>query len=459
MAQQLWATGSNSDGQLGIGHYDDVDTPVRCVCKGEEEETFPPTGSRVVRIASSARWTAALLSETPRQGDAHQQEKRTLWLSGHAYDQQCDPCFRRCSFLAADAAIMDIAATWDCTYVVVRTSENGDEIYALGTSNSHGQWGCGRTAIPGIIHQVRLDLTKTKIPIEFGTRWRVLAMEGGVRHVMAAVALQHASGAAGADTTYAEAVVGWGHARHGQLRERPPSGTERRPLGVWYEPVMVEVWSRRDQPSESAVPSADPEADASSAVSWKFAPACTYSLALGMHHSVVAVHTGEATQLYTYGSNRHGQCGLGHSATRQGYARPACNWHTTFVCSDAGGIEAWGANQHAQMAGAKGVFSRGGRLSCGSEHCVLQVGTEAYGWGWNEHGNLGCRSSDAETPRRIAVAQATQGQESSKDEHKRQLGHVWTGYGTTWLMTVPEKTSRNRDDFGAAADATDMSAA
>ena len=90
---------------------------------------------------------------------------------------------------------------------------------------------------------------------------------------------------------------------------------------------------------------------------------------------------------------------------------------------------------------------------------MLQVGTEAYGWGWNEHGNLGCRSSDAETPRRIAVAQATQGQESSKDEHKRQLGHVWTGYGTTWLMTVPEKTSRNRDDFGAAADATDMSAA
>ena len=340
----MWAVGSNSEGQLGVGHTRDRALLTRCVT--EAGAAFPPAGWQVVRVACMATCTAVLCRDATQTA---------VWLSGRPpWEAPVTTAFRR---MEEAKGVVDVAATWDCLYVVVR-----DEVWALGASNAYGQWGAGRDAPPGAWHRVQLPQGVCVRAIVGGVRHCAVAVDEGGRHV----------------------VYGWGQARHGELRHVPPT-----PPLVWYTPVVVHAWP---------------------------APH-TSSLALGMHHTVIGVYARGETELVAYGSNRRGQLDVPRGG-RAGRWIPACNWHTTLLWGDDV-IEVYGARQHGQGVGP-GVPCRGAvQLSSGSEHSAMLRDGCVYGWGWNEHGNVGGGGAAAAVGAPSVLARDAEG--------------VWTGYGTTWV--------------------------
>ncbi|WFD19208.1 hypothetical protein MCAP1_001431 [Malassezia caprae] len=321
----LYACGSNSEGQLGIGHTQDVGAWTRCT---DGERAFPPHGWMVVEIASSATGTLALCE---RGGD------RELWTCGRAWPGRDTSAFARVDTLelGITGRLVHVAAVWDCVYVVERVSE-GDQIWALGASNAFGQWGTGPSPAqraPAWRHRVDVRC----MPDADAGPWRVHAIAGGVRHVLAVLTSAHAHW-----------LVGWGHARHGQLG----------PLDarVVHAPqALLCLW----RAGAHAPP--------------------THALALGMAHSVVTVQQHGATRVYLWGSNKHGQldmpgwawdeCGsTAQHATVPQTVVPACMWRTTLLHVE-GRVQAHGADLHAQTR-ADG-WTCHGTLCAGSEHALL----------------------------------------------------------------------------------------
>ena len=179
-------------------------------------------------------------------------------------------------------------------------------------------------------------------------------------------------------------VYGWGQARHGELRHVPPT-----PPYVWYTPVVVHAWP---------------------------APH-TSSLALGMHHTVIGVYARGETELVAYGSNRRGQLDVPRGG-RAGRWIPTCNWHTTLLWGDDV-MEVYGAREHGQGLGPGVPCGGAVQLSSGSEHSAMLRDGCVYGWGWNEHGNVGGGGAAAAVGAPSVLARDAEG--------------VWTGYGTTWV--------------------------
>lgn len=376
----LYACGSNSEGQLGIGHTDDSRTWTPCTYG---TQAFPPRGWTVVEIASSASATLALC-----QRDNESQ----LWTCGHAWPTRDTSTFAWVDArqeLGIQGPVVHVAAVWDCMYVIERVSE-GDRLWALGLSNAFGQWGTSEAMastrnaeMPPWCHRVDVDAC---LPRAAAGPWRVHTIAGGVRHVLAVLT-----------STEAHYLVGWGHARHGQLGpiHARVVQTPKKLLSLWTAEPLGQ-------------------------------PPPTYALALGMAHSVVAAQHDNETRIWLWGSNRHGQLEIpGGAWEHEGAARfatlphavvPACMWRTTLLHVD-GRVRAHGAESHAQTSAHDWLCH--GTLRAGSEHALLldTQGT-VYGWGWNEHGNL-AHAEESVAPRVVWDGPAA--------------SCVWTGYGTSWV--------------------------
>ena len=375
----LWACGSNSEGQLGVGHTLDTSVWTRCT---EGERTFPPRGWTVAEMASSAAGTLAL---------CQRDDERQLWTCGRAWPGRDTNAFARIhtQALGITGRLVHVAAVWDCVYVVERVPE-GDRMWAIGQSDAFGLWGTGRAGLgaardprmPAWCHSV--DLLGC-MPHTAAGPWRVQAVAGGVRHVLAVLT--------SADAHW---LVGWGHARHGQL-----GPVDAR---VVHAPqALLRLWA--------AGPDAPP----------------TYALALGMAHSVVTAQHHGTTRVWLWGSNKHGQLDVpdwaweehGSTARRATVPHavvPACMWRTTLLHVD-GRVLAHGADSHAQTRACDWACL--GTLRAGSEHALLLDAHGAvHGWGWNEHGNLAC-ADESVAPRIVWDGPAAI--------------QVWAGYGTSWV--------------------------
>lgn len=375
----LWACGSNSDGQLGVGHTHDTRVWARCI---EDGQSFPPRPWTVVQIASTAVATLALCEH---------EGATQLWTCGRAW-----PGRESSAFISVDGLnelgiqgnIVHIAAVWDCFYVVERVSD-GDRMWAIGSSHAFGQWGTGPLSAPPQelatwLHRVPL-LERVPNAATNGP-WRVEAVSGGVRHILAVLTSP--------DTHW---LVGWGQARHGQL-----GPVDAR---IVYAPEpLLRLWTAQS-------PTAPP----------------IYALSLGMAHSVVTAQHDKTTCVWRWGSNRHGQLHVEgwDLASQDDCANPttvpyavaaACMWRTTLWHIE-GRVLAHGASSHAQTC-AHG-WTCDGTLSAGSEHALLLDSQGAvHGWGWNEHGNL-AHPDESVAPRQVWDGPA--------------VARIWTGYGTSWV--------------------------
>ena len=130
------------------------------------------------------------------------------------------------------------------------------------------------------------------------------------------------------------------------------------------------------------------------------------------------------SQIYTWGSNKHGQ--LGHESEKRGelkcwiprrtssrfdnanVVQIQSGWSHMLALTDDGAVYSWGRDNYGQCGrgsvcdtkeelavNASGAIERvilpgkAQKIACGSEHGAAIVGDDLYTWGWSEHGNLG----------------------------------------------------------------------
>lgn len=416
----LYSAGSNARGQLATGDTEDAHTFSPCRFRGSPPGHLPDGTTAVLDVACGANHTLALLS---RDGT------REVWGCGDGRRGQLGPAHvgeDGSAFWPLDlrGEGLDgyvprvVAAGWETSYVVLSSPGGSDVLISLGADDfgNLGVGGCkGATAAVQSIHRVPLLGALSNLP-EGEKTLTVRSLNAGPHHVVAAVSLTMADGA----TT--EALVGWGTARHGQLRDAT-SGTHKA-SPTQTSPRVIHL---------------DGERSALGTVS---------HYALGNQHTVFLHSSGKVSGI---GSNRKHQIEL--LETVEDARDVACTWNGTYVLTRDGsgdGIVATGSNNHGQLGRATvGTSVTLGRvdfppsmdpwrilkLACGSEHvlCLVEVdshGTtrrEVWGWGWNEHGNLGIGTTeDAHVPVQIWPREGNIAATRVLD--------IWGGNGTSWIV-------------------------
>jgi protein ATS1 len=209
-------------------------------------------------------------------------------------------------------------------------------------------------------------------------------------------------------------LVGWGLARHGQLGDTKIVNHDR--------PYIIDV-------------SPDP----------------VQTCSLGLQHTVICHQSGRTT---AFGSNKKGQL---HGMSSWGRVRQVgCTWNGTYLLKDddENTLLSTGSNAHGQLGRESQVeenrvtvgpveftLSHDGRLpslrsfACGSEHVMAAISPsgsldmEVWGWGWNEHGNLGLDHTDNVT-KPIKIWPAGLG----GHELNGRIARIWAGNGTSWIL-------------------------
>ncbi|KAI0714619.1 RCC1/BLIP-II [Earliella scabrosa] len=246
-------------------------------------------------------------------------------------------------------------------------------------------------------------------------------------------------------------VVGWGTSRHGQLG--PLVTSPNRPAPFTTSPQLIPFTSTEG----------------------------ISSIALGNQHTVFLRTSGHVSGL---GSNRKSQ--LSGLDALSDVEHIGCTWNGTYAAHRAGGVVAAGSNTHSQLG--RGTHERQGALApvrfpfdllpgqvagmaCGSEHvlCIIDGAAsasssqandsesreggeregatmrwEVWGWGWNEHGNLGLgHTEDVVVPTRLwpppvpplaEHADRTIALAPDADQKWGNAVKAWAGCGTSWIL-------------------------
>ncbi|KAF7337794.1 Secretion-regulating guanine nucleotide exchange factor [Mycena sanguinolenta] len=292
-----------------------------------------------------------------------------------------------------------VAASWETTYVVLSQQDMPDVLVSMG-GDDFGDLGigakrAGKLPAKDSIHIVGFDHLEFNGVAVDKDSFMVESLAAGQHHVV--VRLKTNAGCL---------TVGWGTSRHGQL------GDVEKPFA-----------------SAPALISADDS---------------IVSSALGHQHTVFRHANGTVSGL---GSNKKRQLDGIDAITR---ARSvACTWNGTYISSTGDG-DTWellsagnnasgqlGRDTQGHLARVEFPFTpathRLLQVACGSEHVLasfIVLGsstTEVWGWGWNEHGNLGVGTTeDVRVPVKIWPSDASQA--SSGDVA------IWAGSGTSWII-------------------------
>ncbi|GAA96138.1 uncharacterized protein L969DRAFT_91592 [Mixia osmundae IAM 14324] len=340
MPQKLAAAGSNAKGQLGIGPTQDAHQFIFAqFLQPDGVIKVLPQGHRIKRLASGANCTLCLI--TVRDG------KSQLWAAGDgARGQLGEPKRELHSFAQLDirhpcldqpdAQIVDVAASWDTSFLVVRRPKSKDRVLAMG-GNDFGE--LGRPACDNILTEVVLP----------GHVERIEQIVAGVRHVL----VRASDGR----------VFGWGAARKGQL------GSDEASKGVSL-PVALDLSGR-----------------------------CT-DVAAGNNHSICIVDNAKGTPHITV----FGTLAALPDTLAPDVVRIYSTWTAALALTSSHQVLGWGSDFAHQLGRSNkeavacvelehsGLESIS-ELTCGSAHCLVLGQThsspQVWGFGWNEHGNLG----------------------------------------------------------------------
>ncbi|GAA6059355.1 hypothetical protein JCM10212_003253 [Sporobolomyces blumeae] len=281
----LYSTGSNSHGHLGLGSVEDYSVYTRVPL---------PDSCRPVRLACGANHTL-LLAQVDGSAVLYGAGSNA---SGQLGRGTSDPrsTFEEIALNAIalpdsdlhadDYEIKDIAACWETSFVVLRRKEGAlradrggselDVLVSLG-SNDWGERGCGpgRLATPA-----RVSFTSVVASSGIVVR-RIVA---GPRHVLALIESVSPS-----TLSTSPVLVGWGASRHGQLGS-DDSTTDKLPKLL-------------SAPHAVALPE-------------PFSPQDVVDLSCGKDHSAVVLRSSSASpsqsnglHVLLMGSNKHGQLG------------------------------------------------------------------------------------------------------------------------------------------------------
>ena len=459
----LVAAGSNSGGQLGLGHTDDVHrfTPSLCL-QSSHQQSFPPPGSQILSLSSGANHTAVIV------GSSH--DRTEFWFAGHRSEGQCgeldtsgansgattmvfftlieiQAICKQANLTGNGWAPKSVACGWASTFLVLEDEkgERDDAILALGRSNAFGELGIGQvptsaSRLDQICHQIDLSMDRSQTD----GRLVIHSIAAGLRH-----ALVHYS--IGKTKHF---ICGWGAARHGELSPRciytsMGSGTGEDVAEIHVENVFAKVqWH----------PMTILQWEAQDGIS-------SVQLACGKQHSVILLlRRNQANQTITRALWVAGAPQLIEQVQdRTRHLDPkliGCCWNgITLANSDTNQLWSAGSNRHGQIANGEWTATGEGLVrfpegiaiqsfACGSEHLVACSASEAkereassgstsskqseshqrktaWAWGWNEHGTLGC-GDDLDRAQPTMVEQM--------DTYEVQ--DVFAGCGTSFLQLV-----------------------
>lgn len=382
----LFASGSNAHGQLSNGSVEDSHSFARC----SFVETVELDDCKILNIACGANHTLLLLE--------HRRTGQTELLgsgdgaAGQLGSEGSSLIFKPIR-LPQEYCCRLISAAWQTSYVVLSCKGKADLLISMG-ADDFGDLGTGRVKNKEQgFHYVKFDHL-------FGEPCPVISVESlssGPRHVIATLNAVFADGSTQCLT------VGWGASRHGQLGQIDSS--------IVSAPRIV---SHVDGIT---------------------------SAALGSQHTVLLHASGRVLGM---GSNRKGQL--------QGIQRAhdvrdvCCTWNGTYTVLDDHNVTATGSNNKGQLGRPITDSLEPGpvqfpfvpktrrliRIACGSEHILVLFllhetsAKEVWGWGWNEHGNMGTGSiDDVVVPVRIWP----------QDNDAYEAVNVWAGAGTSWIET------------------------
>ncbi|KAI0370112.1 RCC1/BLIP-II [Pilatotrama ljubarskyi] len=431
-ALSLYSAGSNARGQLATGNVEDAHRFTPCLFSGVAPGVLPPDVVAIEQIACGANHTLALLRRSSGATE--------LWGCGDGSRGQLGPSYlsdvEKADEEAADATavfrpldlglrtIKDpegaslelytarlIAAGWETCYIVLSCSGRNDVLLVMG-ADDFGNLGIGgsraqKTTTP--VHVIRFDNLMSLGPTD--AVLTILTLFTGLHHTMAKVRLTRSDG------SIETVCVGWGTSRHGQLGHI--TNASGRPLPFVSSPHLVLI------PSPEEVT----------------------QLALGNQHTV-ALHS--SGTLCALGSNRKGQ--IDGLDTLRDVERIGCTWNGTYALLHTGQVVATGSNTHSQLGRGADYHERNGTLGpvrfpfelrpgqivhmvCGSEHvlCIVDrddAQREVWGWGWNEHGNLGTGGTeDVSAPVKIWPS-------NGHGDATGRVLRVWAGCGTSWILVV-----------------------
>jgi protein ATS1 len=290
-----------------------------------------------------------------------------------------------------------IAASWETSYVVLSRQEMPDVLISMG-ANDFGDLGIG-SRVPSAtkdLHILRFDhLSLNGVSVD-NDSLIVQSLAAGQHHVVVR-----------SESSAGRFTVGWGTSRHDQL------GDVEKPFVS--APALI-------SPAQSDIVSA----------------------ALGHQHTVFLHSSGTVSG---FGSNKKRQLdGIDAVARARSVA---CTWNGTYITTTGDG-DAWelltaGNNASGQLGRDGGeLLARTEfpftpathqllQVACGSEHVLASFivlsssTTEVWGWGWNEHGNLGVGTTeDVRIPVKIWPREAEQATSG-------RVG-IWAGSGTSWIV-------------------------
>jgi protein ATS1 len=416
---ELFAAGSNGAGQLAIGDSRDAHTFTPCMFAGRESSTSAPD---IISVVGGGNHTLVLLS--PPHDDSHACSE--LWGCGEGAKGQLGPAYIAGGGRRNEGAmifkplmlpfeeqglfgyaITQVAACWETSFLVLTKPGQHDLLLSMG-GDDFGDLGTGalrsKTGKAAPFHV--LDFSHI-VGGSAPSRLSITAITAGPHHAIALLRADHK-----------QYIVGWGTARHGQLGPllAPSSG---RALPFSPSPVAIS-------------PQIDVQLDP------------VLSVRAGNQHSLFLHASGRVSAL---GSNAKGQL-RGLQTAAGDVLAVDCSWNGSYLRTPRCLLSA-GANAHGQLGRDDGLavplgtprFPDGVRVldfACGSEHVLAMVHspqgkTEVWGWGWNEHGNLGTGSlTDVNVPVKIWPPSS-----AGPDRLTGDVVGVWAGCGTSWIACSP----------------------
>lgn len=413
---ELFSAGSNAQGQLAHGNQEDSHCFRRCMFSEEDDKLSKVIN--VMSVAAGANHTLVLsqLSDGTTYlwgcGDGRRGQL------GHRYqiESGTSSTFRRIDFSEyVGYQITFIAASWETSFVALSHTDYGDILLSMG-SDDFGDLGIGSSSErkeSGCHHRINFAHLFSNMDQSL---IRILELQAGPHNAVALLSCEE-NGSGGAKTIV---TVGWGASRHGQL------GTAKllseKPQSITPKPAVIPI---RD----------------------------VHKCAVGNQHIVFLTSTGSVVAL---GSNRKGQ--ISHLNSAENIRAIESTWNGTYLVRQNPNsaydwcILATGSNSRGQLTRSFDLQSQASdlqiidfpdgalfqALACGSEHILVSLRkadhkepgitmSEVWGWGWNEHGNLGLgHTDDLQQPTPVWTQRYSQ-------NTKGRVTGVWAGCGTSWI--------------------------
>lgn len=435
--ERIFALGSNGSGQLGLGHRDDVSSPVECIFDDTGDQQTASDGDavgrrKVKRITCGGNHTLILFENgavyaAGLNDDLRCGVRRTSDLS---HEEDVLMRFKRVTFrLGGPAGVVidhfkDICATWSATCfvasVLLTNDGNGkkDIVVSLGTGDK-GELGLGpglksTSLAKNMVDNDIIDVDDYVLPGFPPSNTRVEAISGGMNHVVAILS----NGG----------IYGWGASRKGQLGNDSAIVIEK----VVWAPVKIDVTGF-------------------GAVAKSVSCGREFTFIGGYKENETEVDGGE--YMYTIlGTDDKWKtisaAPLVQTLQKSGHTENrydvSTSWHGIYLHDTVEeSVLAWGRNDRGQLgvhdqstAAQKSLvrWESVSRFMAGSEHvvAVLSDNKTVVSCGWGEHGNCG-PDTDERGNVKGRLSQIRLPADVLQDD-KVEVIRVAAGCATTWIV-------------------------